>query len=374
MENKEGLTVGEILKKKRLEKKVSLDEAAANTNVSKKFLAALEQDRFEDLPGTIHATGFVRLYGSYLELDETFLMNALTRQLRFEQQPPLEEIMELGKQVGKSSEKKFNTMILIPIGLIVIFIVIILSMFLSKNPHNSENSSLASDSEKTFTFDKPMEWEKGKEISIPLDSQNLKLTLSQINNDLISFNNEKDKEPLLVKKNEYLRYDANNDFLFDIEIIVNDIVKDTALVTFHKIKESRLKEQKQFSVGIFSPEVKNPADLNQNQAASMNPGLDITVQVKNISGYPAFAWIVKKGRSEKEEMKQIQPGTSIDIKLLKDGVLDIDSIDFSDISAFEFKLGDNLNRFSQARGAVGFINFQMVDDNGVKKINWKANY
>jgi cytoskeletal protein RodZ len=63
-------TFGERLKREREKRKISLDDVARSTKISKRHLMELEEERFKDLPGGIFNKGFVRAYAKHLELNE----------------------------------------------------------------------------------------------------------------------------------------------------------------------------------------------------------------------------------------------------------------------------------------------------------------
>ncbi|UCF80868.1 MAG: helix-turn-helix domain-containing protein [Acidobacteriota bacterium] len=56
------LSFGEALRREREARGVSLEEIARKTRISRRHLEALEQERFESLPGRVFAKGFVRAY------------------------------------------------------------------------------------------------------------------------------------------------------------------------------------------------------------------------------------------------------------------------------------------------------------------------
>lgn len=62
------LTVGEILKKARLEKRVDFEDVEKATKIRRKFLQALEENAWEKLPSLPYIKGFIRTYSSYLNL------------------------------------------------------------------------------------------------------------------------------------------------------------------------------------------------------------------------------------------------------------------------------------------------------------------
>ena len=61
---------GARLKKQREQRKISLDDISASTKIGTRFLKALEDENFDQLPGGIFNKGFVRAYARHLGLDE----------------------------------------------------------------------------------------------------------------------------------------------------------------------------------------------------------------------------------------------------------------------------------------------------------------
>ena len=61
---------GAQLKREREQRKVSLDDISVSTKIGTRFLRAIEENHFEQLPGGIFNKGFVRAYARHLGLDE----------------------------------------------------------------------------------------------------------------------------------------------------------------------------------------------------------------------------------------------------------------------------------------------------------------
>ncbi|AKM82349.1 TPA: transcriptional regulator [Candidatus Berkelbacteria bacterium] len=66
--------LGEILKSARKKKEITLDQAEEETKVRVKYLKALEEGRYEALPGNVYALGFLSKYVDFLELNKEDLM------------------------------------------------------------------------------------------------------------------------------------------------------------------------------------------------------------------------------------------------------------------------------------------------------------
>jgi cytoskeleton protein RodZ len=69
-ENPRATTFGMRLRQERERRGITLDQITQSTKIGTRFLQALEQDHFEQLPGGIFNKGFVRAYASFVGLDE----------------------------------------------------------------------------------------------------------------------------------------------------------------------------------------------------------------------------------------------------------------------------------------------------------------
>jgi cytoskeleton protein RodZ len=67
-------TIGQTLRQAREDRGVELSEVEAATKIRVKFLAAMEQDSWEELPAPVYARGFLDIYGRYLGLDQRALL------------------------------------------------------------------------------------------------------------------------------------------------------------------------------------------------------------------------------------------------------------------------------------------------------------
>lgn len=65
-------TMGEVLREARYRLHVPLEEAEEYTKVRKKYLIALEEDDYSELPAPVYARGFLQLYAEFLGIDPQF--------------------------------------------------------------------------------------------------------------------------------------------------------------------------------------------------------------------------------------------------------------------------------------------------------------
>jgi cytoskeletal protein RodZ len=61
--------LGQLLRETREEQRITLDEAENATRIRQKFLIALEERKYDELPTPSHIHGFLRNYAAYLGLD-----------------------------------------------------------------------------------------------------------------------------------------------------------------------------------------------------------------------------------------------------------------------------------------------------------------
>lgn len=74
-------SLGELLRTRRDELGLSLDETSKRTKIQEQFLKALEEDRFEELPD-VYTRGFIRNYAHFLGFDPEELLRPYSRERR----------------------------------------------------------------------------------------------------------------------------------------------------------------------------------------------------------------------------------------------------------------------------------------------------
>ncbi|MCL2765749.1 MAG: helix-turn-helix domain-containing protein [Treponema sp.] len=86
-------SLGDKLKTARTEKGLSHDQISRETNISIRYLEALETENFSVFPGEPYVIGFLKNYGAYLDLDVQKVIS-LYRALRIQEQPvPVEQLL-----------------------------------------------------------------------------------------------------------------------------------------------------------------------------------------------------------------------------------------------------------------------------------------
>lgn len=86
---------GEELRRERELRGIKLSDISGATRVNAKFLEALEENRFEEVPGGVFTRGIIKAYARHLGIDEEELLNAYA--------------LEAGKRKGAGSSRPAGT-------------------------------------------------------------------------------------------------------------------------------------------------------------------------------------------------------------------------------------------------------------------------
>jgi transcriptional regulator with XRE-family HTH domain len=78
-------SIGEILRRERLRRGLKLEQVSAQTKIGQHYLQAMEENRFDRLPGGLFTRSFLRQYAHALDLDEEQIVASLKQQ--FEEPP-----------------------------------------------------------------------------------------------------------------------------------------------------------------------------------------------------------------------------------------------------------------------------------------------
>ncbi len=129
---------GARLKREREQRKVTLDEISLSTKIGTRFLRALEEEHFEQLPGGIFNKGFVRAYARHLGMDEEqtiseYLLASGTAQP--EKQP--EAVRELELRTEEDTQAAAR----IPWGVLAVILLLVALGFALWGFHSRERSA-----------------------------------------------------------------------------------------------------------------------------------------------------------------------------------------------------------------------------------------
>ena len=147
-------TIGETLRKARTERGLELSEVERATKIRTKFLEAMEEDRWEALPGPSYARGFLDIYARHLGLDQQALLDDYRQTVEGERHDPIpQSVIKPGtlRQThvpGRTHSIKWGPVAKVLAGsvvLVVVGLVIVGSIGGSDNGGGSENGGEGKD-------------------------------------------------------------------------------------------------------------------------------------------------------------------------------------------------------------------------------------
>lgn len=104
-------SIGETLKEAREGKGISIQQVAMDLNISKEYLAALENEEFDIFPAEAYLLGFLRNYSEFLGLDVEKNITLYKNYKISEEPAPLEELV--GQQRSSSLPLRFLLILLV---------------------------------------------------------------------------------------------------------------------------------------------------------------------------------------------------------------------------------------------------------------------
>jgi len=115
------VSVGERLREARERQKVSLHAIAEKTNISVRFLDAIEKGQFDKLPGGIFTRGFIRSYAAQVGLDP----DATVAQFLSDEPAQRDDDIDEAPPRTQGDGPTIGTMLLAGIGIIVAALVLV---------------------------------------------------------------------------------------------------------------------------------------------------------------------------------------------------------------------------------------------------------
>jgi transcriptional regulator with XRE-family HTH domain len=131
--------IGDSLREARLRQGLSLSEVEAQLRIRSRYLAALEEERFEILPGTAYARVFLRDYAEFLGLDSAPFVSEYGA--RFEPAGQLEAIRPPGAPTSPRQHLHAKLAATVALALLAALGMLILGLASRSHPHSSATPS-----------------------------------------------------------------------------------------------------------------------------------------------------------------------------------------------------------------------------------------
>jgi hypothetical protein len=139
--------LGETLRRARLSKGITIEDAERVTRIPRKYLEALEVENYGILPAPVYARGFLRSYAGYLGLDPGDLLPFFP--VGHVEEPKLENLPEVRQT------RSYNPSSMIALGIVGFLIVLVIALYSigreDSSPSFINGSSLSQDNEDVIT-------------------------------------------------------------------------------------------------------------------------------------------------------------------------------------------------------------------------------
>ena len=117
--------IGNSLREARLRQGYELPRVEADTKIRAKYLRALEEERFEVLPGETYVKGFLRTYAEYLGLDGQLYVDEFNSRFTREEEPLAPP--RPPRQTSRSRAVESNFVIVALAGIIAVTILVVVA-------------------------------------------------------------------------------------------------------------------------------------------------------------------------------------------------------------------------------------------------------
>jgi cytoskeletal protein RodZ len=148
--------LGQYLKEAREEKQISLDDLQRTTKIQKRYLIAIEEGRYDTLPGIFYARAFVKTYAEAIGLDPDPLFD----QYRHELPNPQREAVTLPSRterskpsVGPKKRAKKGSFLSALIAMVFIGIIVVGIWLMAQGGGTGDDGAIAPDDSENLEAD-----------------------------------------------------------------------------------------------------------------------------------------------------------------------------------------------------------------------------
>jgi cytoskeletal protein RodZ len=217
-------SIGEKLRNAREQLGRSIEEIARETNITKRYIVALENEDFDAFPGEPYLVGFLRTYAETLGLSSDEVV-ALYKNFKIQEQPlPMDELIQ------KPNRRPFwiipiIVLLLGGIGTGIYFLIPSIKERAVAQKESAEPEAAAEAESAGTVYEMKDEiierrFLEGDTIIVPVGGEEYPITLAEIGDKLtVQFGDYE----LDLSIGEELNLDLNDDTVDDIKIFVRDI-------------------------------------------------------------------------------------------------------------------------------------------------------
>jgi len=215
-------SLGNKLKEAREAKGLTFEYVSRDTNISSKFLDALEREDYTPFPGEPYVLGFLKNYGEYLDLDPEELLS-LYRSIKIREQPvPVEQLLRTPSRLPKILGR-------LAIVLVLLAVVGGAGYYIYRMPKKPDVAPQAARTASEYMLNNDFFERRlypGDSILVVEGSDSYKLVFSGIS-DAITITTP--RETIMLDLGQQVTVDLNNDGFGELRILAADFVKNDNL-------------------------------------------------------------------------------------------------------------------------------------------------
>ena len=117
-------SVGQTLREAREAKGLTLKDIQESTKIQPHYLKAIEEDRFDRLPGHFYTRAFIRTYAEHVGIDPKPLLAEITKPEEDELES-VQEFQTLSRRADREREPSFSLAKWFSRGLLILFLVLV---------------------------------------------------------------------------------------------------------------------------------------------------------------------------------------------------------------------------------------------------------
>ena len=212
-------SLGNKLKTAREAKGSSLVEVSNDTNISTRYLEALEKEDFSPFPGEPYVLGFIKNYGEYLGVSSEELLH-LYRSVKLREQPvPVEQLLKKNSKAPKIIKTASVILAVLALAAAVFY-------FVQKLPKKAESIPVAVRAVSEYVLNTDFferRFYPGDSILISAGNNAYKVILSGLS-DAITITTP--RGPVMLDLGQEVTIDLNDDGFAETRILAADFVKN----------------------------------------------------------------------------------------------------------------------------------------------------
>lgn len=120
-------SVGQTLREAREARGLTLHDIQEKTKIQPRYLKAIEEDRFDVLPGHFYTRAFVRTYAEHIGIDPQPLLSEL-KEPEGDKLESVQEFQQLGSRADREREPSFSLAKWFQRGLLILFLILVASV------------------------------------------------------------------------------------------------------------------------------------------------------------------------------------------------------------------------------------------------------